>query len=243
MRKKYELSEEETIRIDGHVLHRIRSLRNFGDVHKGDLGGFIEKQENLSHINGCWAYDDSMIFGNARVSGNATIYDQGKVFENAHVFCYARISDNANVYGNACIFDNAQIYNNAEVCEYGKVFGKSKIFENASIYGNATIKGGKIHGDSIISGNDTIGKGADIAVSRQVFTVCGVYHHDGYITFYLSKNKEIMVSFEYNTYTLKEFEEFINRKFGNDPESLYYRKYMENIQLATNNLSVSIERS
>ena len=40
--KKYEITEEKR---DG--LFRIRSLRDFGDVKKGDLGGFIEKEEKI----------------------------------------------------------------------------------------------------------------------------------------------------------------------------------------------------
>ena len=49
---KYKLSEE-TLEIDGHVLHRIIALRDFGNVKKGDLGGFIEKESNLAHDLNC----------------------------------------------------------------------------------------------------------------------------------------------------------------------------------------------
>lgn len=48
MEKKYKLTEE-TLEIDGHVLNRIIALRDFGEVKKGDLGGFIEKESNLAH--------------------------------------------------------------------------------------------------------------------------------------------------------------------------------------------------
>ncbi|EJF84065.1 hypothetical protein MCU_00733 [Bartonella elizabethae Re6043vi] len=39
MEKKYELTDE-TIEVDGHTLHRIRALKDFGDLKTGDLGGF-----------------------------------------------------------------------------------------------------------------------------------------------------------------------------------------------------------
>lgn len=52
MEKKYELTEE-TLAVDGHVLHRIKALRDFGEVKKGDLGGFIEKESNLAHDRNC----------------------------------------------------------------------------------------------------------------------------------------------------------------------------------------------
>lgn len=45
--KKYELTDE-TIIIDGKTLHRIKALRSFGSVVKGELGGFVECEANLS---------------------------------------------------------------------------------------------------------------------------------------------------------------------------------------------------
>ena len=51
--KKYEFTNK-TIKIAGHTLHRIRAVRDFGDVKAGDLGGFIEKEDNLSHEGNVW---------------------------------------------------------------------------------------------------------------------------------------------------------------------------------------------
>ena len=44
--KKYELTDE-TIDVDGHILHRIKAIRDFGDVNVGELGGFIEKRRKF----------------------------------------------------------------------------------------------------------------------------------------------------------------------------------------------------
>ena len=65
---KYKLSEE-TLEIDSHVLHRIIALRDFGEVKKGDIGGWIEGQENLSHDDDCWVYGDAKVYGKADVYG------------------------------------------------------------------------------------------------------------------------------------------------------------------------------
>lgn len=47
--KKYELAKEDTKTFtDGGTIYRIRALKDFGDVKAGDLGGYIEKEENLS---------------------------------------------------------------------------------------------------------------------------------------------------------------------------------------------------
>ena len=45
--KKYELTDE-TISVNGHTLHRIRALINFYNVKAGEVGGYIENEENLS---------------------------------------------------------------------------------------------------------------------------------------------------------------------------------------------------
>ena len=40
--KKFKLTDD-TIVIDGITLHRIKALRSFGNVIKGNLGGWVEK--------------------------------------------------------------------------------------------------------------------------------------------------------------------------------------------------------
>lgn len=66
MEKKYELTEE-TFAVDGHVLHRIKALRDLGNVKKGDIGGWIECEDNLSHGGDCWVYGDAKVLGDAEV--------------------------------------------------------------------------------------------------------------------------------------------------------------------------------
>ena len=46
MEKKYKLTDE-TITFGFKTLHRIEALRSFGNVRKGDKGGFIESEDNL----------------------------------------------------------------------------------------------------------------------------------------------------------------------------------------------------
>lgn len=70
--KKYKLTEE-TLEIDGHTLHRIVALRDFGEVKKGDLGGFIEKESNLAHDWNCWIYNDAVVRDDAMVCGEAEV--------------------------------------------------------------------------------------------------------------------------------------------------------------------------
>src|SRR5260364_80365 len=72
MSGKYELLKEDCIEYDGRTLYRIRALRDFRSIKQGDLGGYIEKEENLSHEGEAWVFD------NARVSDNAWVSDDAR---------------------------------------------------------------------------------------------------------------------------------------------------------------------
>ena len=89
MEKKYELVQDDTIEVNSFgclkVLYRIKALKDFNDVKKGDLGGYIEKEDNLSHEDNCWISGDAKVFGNAQVSGNACVYNNAKIYSNAHI--------------------------------------------------------------------------------------------------------------------------------------------------------------
>lgn len=143
--KKFELTEEKIIVYGGDVLYRIKALKNFADVKIGDLGGFVEKENNLSHDGNCWIYDNAKIFGNAKIYDDAKIYGDAKVFGKAEIFgkAYvyekAKISGKAKIYNNASVFGKAKIYGTAEIFGDAKIFGNVKIFRNAELFGDAEI--------------------------------------------------------------------------------------------------------
>ena len=67
MSKKYELTNETKTLAGGTVLHRIRALRDiprFG-VKAGELGGFVEGENNLSQDGDAWVFDNAEVYGNA----------------------------------------------------------------------------------------------------------------------------------------------------------------------------------
>lgn len=139
MEKKYELTDETiNVRRKGVIitLYRIRALKNFGEVEAGDLGGFIEKESNLSHEGNCWnyggkIYGNAKVYGDARINYCAIVADCAEVYERANVS--GKVYDNAKVYGKAHIYQNARIYENA------KVYGDAEIDNN--VCGNTEISG------------------------------------------------------------------------------------------------------
>ena len=80
--KKYELTEE-TVTVYGKTLYRIRAVRDFGSVKTGEFGGYIEKEENLSHFGNAWISGDAWVYGNAEVFRNERVYGEDKVYGNA----------------------------------------------------------------------------------------------------------------------------------------------------------------
>ena len=69
MLKKYELTEQHP----DTGLWRIKALRDFGNVAKGDIGGWIEGEKNLSHEGNAWVSGYACVFGDAWVSGDARV--------------------------------------------------------------------------------------------------------------------------------------------------------------------------
>ena len=75
MSKKYELVVDDTITFWGWKLFRIRALISFGSVDAGELGGYIQKEENLSQEDDAWVSGNAKVWGNAEVSGDAEVSD------------------------------------------------------------------------------------------------------------------------------------------------------------------------
>ena len=150
--KKFELTSE-FVTFLGKKLFRIRALIEFGDVKAGELGGYIEKEENLDHGGNAWVYGnaevygDAKVYGNAQVSGNAEVYGDAKVYSNAKVsgnakvYSNAKVSGNAQVSGNAWVYGNAEVYGNAQVSGNAEVYGDAKVYGNAKVSGNAQVSG------------------------------------------------------------------------------------------------------
>lgn len=74
--KKYELTTE-CKEFLGRKLYRIKALTFFSDVKEGDLGGWIEKEENLSQEGNTWVYGNAMVYGNAEIKKKTHLLEIG----------------------------------------------------------------------------------------------------------------------------------------------------------------------
>lgn len=116
---KYEFTgETKKVGLFGNIIvRRIRATIAFGVVKAGDLGGWIEKEENLSQEGDAWVCGDARVYGNAWVYGNARVYGD------------ARVYGNAGVYGDAEVYGDARVYGDAKVCGDARVCGDAWVLQ------------------------------------------------------------------------------------------------------------------
>ena len=90
--KHFKLRTDLTIKVGVKTLYRIEATKEITKfcVKVGDLGGYIEKEDNLS--GDAWLSEDARVYGNALVSE------------------YACVSGNACVYGDAEVYGKAEVY-------------------------------------------------------------------------------------------------------------------------------------
>jgi len=119
------------------TLYRIQALRDFVwrsplnseesvilHVKKGDFGGFIQSEANLSIEGRAWISENAMAYGSAIVK------------------------DNALLTGNACVTDYAQIIGNALVKDTAIIKDEAIIRDNAIIAGAILVR------DNVLVGSD-----------------------------------------------------------------------------------------
>lgn len=122
MKKKYKLIEGSRFWQYGRPLYRIQALRDFSDVKKGDLGGFVESEANLSQMGDCWIYDMAQAVEKSIVEGDACLRDCSKM------------------YGSSLLKDKAQLQGCARMIQYASLEDNAVAID-AEISGFATITG------------------------------------------------------------------------------------------------------
>ena len=95
----------------GAYLYRIQALKDFGNVLKGEYGGYIEKEANLSQEGNCWVYDEAKVYNEAGVFDNAVVDKNAWVFDNAVVEGSAYVSGRSRIGGNIVISKNEEAIN------------------------------------------------------------------------------------------------------------------------------------
>lgn len=173
--KKYKLRTDLVKIHNLTALYRIEAVKDFSNVKKGDLGGWVEKEYNLSQEGNCWVFDEACVYGNAKVYGDANVYHEAEVWGNSKVLDNAEVHGESKVYGNVEIGGNSEVCCESEILDYAKVYGDAKVYDNAKIYGNARIDGhalvcdiAEVWGDSNVYDYATICGNAKVLGNAEV---------------------------------------------------------------------------
>lgn len=152
--EKYELTKK-TYSHYGFTLSQIRAIKSFGDVKKGDLGGFIQNKKNLSQDGLCWVYDNVLVYLDGSVEDDAKAKNGCWIWNSAKLREKAVAENNCFLYGDIDVFGRALIQDEA-CCQGGKVY------ENCIVRGRAGVSGAWCYGNSELSGFCRAGGNAEL---------------------------------------------------------------------------------
>ena len=187
MTRKYEITDIQHPK--NPKLFRIRALRSIRrfNVKVGDLGGYIEKESNLSQEGDCWSMD-------ARVFENAVVYGDAVVFENAQIYGNAQIFGEAQIYGKARVSGKARVYGISGVNGHARIYGEAKVHGRGFVYGVVQVYAyAQVYGDAWVTGDTVLNEQMLMCGKCMIETTEQIYYADG-VTACFDENKELIVN-------------------------------------------------
>lgn len=104
---KYKLTDVK-INFMGKTLFQIEAVKCFGDIVKGQKGGFIEKESNLSQGGDAWVSGNAKVYGNAEVSGNADYLVIGPIGSRNDITTFFKTANNDIKVSCGCFTGNIE---------------------------------------------------------------------------------------------------------------------------------------
>lgn len=138
---KYEMIENDSITYKGRKLYRIKALKDLYNVRKGQLGGYIESEGNLSIYDDCWVFEDAKAYDCASITDKVRLIDKSEAYNNAELSGNVTLWDNAKAYGNARASEYVVLWDNSEIYDDCVVYGNASLWDNSKIYGEAKVCG------------------------------------------------------------------------------------------------------
>ena len=193
-KRKFELTEN-TRTVEGKTLYQIRAVDDVhtrdGIVKAGDLGGWVEKVENLSQYGDSWIDKEACVMGdavvkdNAYVSGEAVVKDQAVIQNDASVgvkpftlgsllpFNQSKnapvIGGNARLEGQASVYGQALVDGDARVTDKAVVKDFAHVTENAQVSGRGIVRDhASVSGEAYVMENGIVEGNAQVKDSGLV---------------------------------------------------------------------------
>lgn len=257
--KKYEILLGDSRQHNDVTVYRIKALKDFHLVKAGDIGGYIEKESNLSHDGNCWIHNDAIVYGDAVVLEDAKVCDHAIVRGHARVSGNARVRDHVQVVGFGEVGDDAHVsgyaliegtvIESATIGEYAKVLDSSMANGHCFLYGMAIIRDyslvtgyATIKDRVIVRGDSVIGE--YVTLGGATFIEDGVVKHykdaltihpvggNSVITAFKNTHGEVVVSENNGSQflgTLTRFERVLEDRGHNDSHMQEYKDAVEYI--------------
>jgi len=119
----------ESIPLKNGRAYRIQALRSFGDVKRGDKGGFVQSYRNLFQRDRSWVAQDAIVTAGAYITGNSVVSE------------FAVVTDTAIVFNNS-------------VVKGATLVRSSSTVSASTIDGSPTLTGAAIRGSKLDSFRD-----------------------------------------------------------------------------------------
>ena len=244
---KYELTNI-TMDFEGEKLYRIKALKDFKDVKKGDLGGWVSNEDNLSQYGDCWIYDEAKCTGNSRMYRNSAMYGYSEMHDNSvmygdsKMYGYSEMHGDSAMHGNSSMYDNSAMYDDSEMYDNTKMHDNTEMHDNSrmccysimhddsAMYNDSEMHdNSRMYNDSILKNNEKLyGK-----LINKVDDFIEIYNKEGRIVTCVLKDKNIL----YNIGCQKEIDEktFIDRIYnegGGIEEHPYRKEYLKIIEMS-----------
>lgn len=169
-------------------VYRVQALQDFNDVEKGQLGGYVESEDNISSALGdnSWVYDDAVVKGKSSVQGNSMV-DGNSVVRDSRIEEESRISHGSSIRHsratNAVIQNSDTFYANvqnsmiSEECDVrNSRVADSELGNGASVY-NSRVAESELVNDAKVSKGSYIenSKLDEAEVKRGYTNECELY--------------------------------------------------------------------
>lgn len=153
--KKYKRLENDTIKVkefgwwgDDRILYRVEALVDIPrhGVKAGDIGGYVESEKSLSH------YGDAWVGGNARVFKDARVKDNALVTDDAELKQKAKALENVVIGGTSELSQWSIAAGNAQIAGASKMSWHSRADGDARLDSASLLMKTHVTGDTVMSG-------------------------------------------------------------------------------------------
>lgn len=244
---------------DGTVLYRIQAVRTFGNPHvgtvfEGQLGGWVDREQSLSHEGSCWIGHEAVVALGSTVQENSAVINNAMVINGSHI-CEDSFVRNDAYISRSSLCERSRVGNTSRIERSelfrAKVFGIAEVLDSAlhgaivdekaqvrNVFLNeaacvveaAILDGIGYSGRLHIPAWAQIGADAYVTSENDVMTISPIGSENGTLTIYRTKDPQI-IRFNRGCFngTLQEFTTAVNRRHR---QNRYAREYRAAIEFA-----------